>query len=300
MARPSAVPLPPPPLLNGNVVRSSGRILKEIPIVLIGSDLDGTVFSEQTKTLVLSLNGARVVSRHKLSPEQELVLRWPARNREAEICVVGQIGPQSGGYTYGVAFSDPYPNFWEVEFPPLTPAEIEAAMFSLVCSSCKTVEKLDDSAILADVCTSNEGVLRYCKRCGSSTLWKPAASDIIQESVSAEAAPLPLPPLEKPPSPRVNRRQHARVKVAYSACVRHPQQGDEVVLCEDMSKGGLRFKSRRQYYAQSLIEVSVPYQSGQSGIFVSGLIVFVQELPEQCLFRYGIQYLNPTKPRDAF
>src|SRR4029077_792390 len=63
--------------------------------------------------------------------------------------------------------------------------------------------------------------------------------------------------------PGANRRKHPRVKVAYSACVRVPGRGDDVVQCDDMSKGGLRFKSRQQYYARTFIEVAVPYQPGQ-------------------------------------
>jgi hypothetical protein len=107
-------------------------------------------------------------------------------------------------------------------------------------------------------------------------------------------------PPDKPAAPRVNRRKHPRVKVNYSACVRHPERGDDIVVCEDMSKGGLRFKSRKHYYAQSLIDVAVPYVQGQPAIFVPAQIVFVEELPEQQLYRYGVQYLKPTKSRDNF
>src|SRR5439155_25155888 len=102
-------------------------------------------------------------------------------------------------------------------------------------------------------------------------------------------------PADSPPAPAasgINRRKHPRVKVDYSACVRVPGRADDVVLCEDMSKGGLRFKSRQRYYAQSLIEVAAPYQPGQPAIFVPAQIVFAEELPEQRLFRCGIQYLK--------
>jgi len=370
-------------------VRRSGRIPKEIPILLIGSDLDGRVFSEPTTTVLLSLHGAGIISRHKLSPEQELVLRWPEKNKEAEICIVGHIGTQSGRHTYGVAFFDPNLNFWEIDFPPVSLLERELGLLSLVCTSCKTLEKVDDASIEADVCATNESVLRYCKRCGNSTLWKPKLGVLNRESVSAEAAPSPLfspsatlasaqipaprsnsipapaaspvtplvpvapapppsfyaqlhdsalnsapspstvypacpdlvgelrgepqreppaavltvsPPVnETPAAPRVNRRKHPRVKVSYSACIRRAGfQEDDVVQCEDMSKGGLRFKSRHKYYIQSLIEVAVPYQPGQPAIFVPAQIVFVEELPEQRLFRCGVQYLKPPKPRDHF
>ncbi len=379
-------------------MRSSARIPKEIPILLIGSDLDGRMFSERATTVLLSLHGAGVLSRHKLSPEQELILRWPDKNKETDIRVVGHIGEQSGRHTYGVAFFDFNLNFWEIDFPPITDRDRDLGFISLACTSCNALEKIDDASVEADVCATNESVLRSCKRCGAATLWKPAAPiqplTAIQQPAPAESAQLPLfsvpappPPTQTPapsansqsappsvttvqpalsvpkpsfyaqlpaaslspsnfragrpdlvgdvpaglvddssaaplatvltmapPSPdpsapapqnpssapRANRRQHPRVKVSYSACVRHPERGEDVVACEDMSKGGLRFKSSKRYYPQSLIDVAVPYQPGQPAIFVPAQIVFAEELPEQRLFRYGVQYLKATRPRDSF
>jgi hypothetical protein len=352
-------------------VRRSGRIAKEIPILLIGSDMNGRVFAESTSTVLLSLHGAGILSRHKLSPEQELILRWLEKNKEAEIRIVGHLGSQSGQHTYGVAFFDPHLKFWEIDFPPVSALERELGVISLVCSSCKAIEKIDEDSVEADVCATNEGVIRDCKRCGTSTLWKPALHGANHEPVLAPTAlvPLltlppmpalapvpspkanfsssqappssPLPPPEPPASPpsfyssaapsaqsssqaqtgsdsdtqgtvltmpperddppRVNRRKHPRVKVSYSACVRHPDRGDDVVQCEDMSKGGLRFKSRKQYYDRSLIEVAAPYTPGQTAaLFVPAQIVFIQELTEQQLFRYGVAFLNPAKPSEQF
>jgi len=49
-------------------VRRSGRISKQVPIVLLGTDTSGRVFSEETHTLVLSLHGAGIRSRNKFAP----------------------------------------------------------------------------------------------------------------------------------------------------------------------------------------------------------------------------------------
>lgn len=358
-------------------MRRSGRIPKEIPIVLIGSDLSGKIFSEQTKTVLLSLHGAGLLSRHKLSPEQEMVLRWPERNKEADIRIVGQIGTDSGVYTYGVAFFDHVVNFWEMDFPPPSPIERELGVLSLVCSVCQGFDKIDDTSPEADVCATNNGVLRYCKRCGSSTIWKvgqpgavsapppqsavappaPAQSSLTAEqpstmsanvysamapadliigglpgpaapasftssfrpartpepvqasSPSANASVLTLPAAAEKPAeksagksgdPPANRRKYPRIKVNYIALVRHAERGEEFVQCEDFSRGGLRFKSTSRYMEQTQIEVAAPYSSGQPAIFVPARIVYVQELPEQNLFRYGVQYLSSDKPRGAF
>jgi len=366
-------------------VRRSGRIPKEIPILLIGSDLGGKIFSESTKTVMLSRHGAGLISRYKLSPEQELVLRWPERNKETEIRIVGQIGADSRHYTYGVAFFDHVENFWEMEFPPPSPREQEFGVVFLICNVCQTADKIDDNSIEADVCATNDGILRDCKRCGSSTIWKigqpgaalvahvqpgnppiapsaPAAlpatmatpgtsgglpfspaqpgisiasayssaapADLVAGGLPASASPASFTSLPKPsrvavsapassPSPAtsvltlpavkeklaapgVNRRKYPRIKVNYIALVRCAERGEEFVQCEDISRGGLRFKSTSRYMEQAVIDVAAPYSSGQVAIFVPARIVFFQELPEQNLFRYGVQYLNRQKPRDTF
>src|SRR5437016_14277955 len=84
-------------------LRRSSRIAREIAILLLGSDTEGKVFSEQTKTVLLSRHGAGIVSRYKLSAEQELILRRLDTNKEAEVRVVGRIGGDGEVYTYGVA-----------------------------------------------------------------------------------------------------------------------------------------------------------------------------------------------------
>src|SRR6266404_5614530 len=192
-------------LVPQQVVRSSSRIPKQIPILLIGSDLDGKVFSEPTNTVLLSLHGAGIVSHHKLSPEQELILRCPDRNIEAEIRVVGQLGSQQGIYTYGVAFVDPSLQFWDIDFPPMSLAEMERGLLSLVCNSCKTLEKIDDTGIEADIFATGDGVLRFCKRCGTTTFWRPAQPHTLP-AVNPESLPpaadaqMPLFPGAAPPA----------------------------------------------------------------------------------------------------
>ena len=341
-------------------MRRSGRIPKQIPILLIGTDLDGKIFSEPTKTVLLSLHGAGIVSKYKLSPEQELVLRWTERNKEVEIRVVGQIGADSGRYTYGVAFPDSVQNFWEMDFPDVSAIERDLGLLSLACSSCKTVERVEDEGIEADVCVTNGFVVRFCKNCSSSTAWKPVqpgsleaahsqrvhapaprvapanssayspepVADLIpggpglmsEAAASAEHARIsPLPhsasasspspansvltltaPAEKSASPQVNRRKYPRVKVNYHALVRYPGRAEDVVQCEDVSRGGLRFKSPHRYFEKALIEVAAPYSPGQTAIFVTAQIVYVQELPEQKLYRYGVAYVKSVRPRDSF
>ena len=348
--------------------RRGGRIPKQIAISLVGSDIEGRVFSERTKTVVLSRHGAGIVSSYKLSAEQELVLRNETSRKEIEARVVGQIGADGETYIYGIAFLDRAINFWEIDFPELSDTEKQASKTLLECGNCHSREMADHSDLASDVMAVNDGIVRYCKKCGSSTMWKQATPGSVPSSEPDEpskpsfspvsdsfgAAPrpgtsglqerkssfagaawmeggafapepepesvasgvsanrndsaLPVADLGGPAnaeSPRAaasnasvavrereNRRKHVRTRVNFKACVRRPGLADDVVACEDMSRGGLRFKSSKKYFEKMLIEVAVPYSPGDQAIFISGQIVYVQELPEQNMCRCGVMYLR--------
>jgi hypothetical protein len=381
--------------------RRSGRIPKQLAINLFGSDMDGRVFSERTKTVVLSRYGAGIVSSYKLSAEQELIIRSEASHKEIEARVVGQIGSEGDTYIYGIAFLDRDINFWDIDFPDLSDTEKLASETLLECHSCQSREMADHSDLASDVMAVNDSIMRYCRKCGSSTLWKQAApgstpsADLeeplrlgvppLAESFRAAAHPATLEREERGVSQRQiserqvserqmserqmseqqvsdrtnsfagaalmeteiftgaaelepttsgvyssdrddsiltggdhgeaakaeapsaatssagvavkekdheNRRKHVRTRVNFKACVRRPGLANDVVACEDMSRGGLRFKSNRKYFEKMLIDVAVPYAPGDQAIFVPAQIVFVQELPEQSTYRCGVTYLR--------
>jgi len=264
--------------------------------------MEGKVFSEKTKTVLLSRHGAGIVSELKLSAEQELIIRSLETNKEAEVRVVGQLGSVGGSYTYGVAFLNQNIDFWGIEFPPVSQSEKEANRVLLQCASCKAREMVQQSDLESDVYIVNEGIVRLCKKCESSTLWKRASGAADGEAAQQEAKEKPEiavaqaeetieSPADLKPSLRpANRRKHVRTKVNFKGCVRSFAYGDDIVTCEDISRGGLRFKGRKQYAMKSDIEVAAPYSPGSLNIFVRARVVFVQELPAEKLFRCGVAY----------
>ena len=339
--------------------RRSGRIPKQIAITIVGSDTEGRVFSERTKTVLLSRHGAGIKSAYKLSPEQELVIRSEESNKEIEARLVGQIGSDGDTYIYGVAFLDSKINFWGIDFPDLSETEKRARQTLLECSNCRSREMADHSDLASDVMAVNDGIVRYCKKCGSSTLWKlasphsqsagdgaspedsigepdatgpalssrwrgaekppsafagaawmqtetrgsaptfkpvtppPSVPDVATPEASADASPSArVATKDIPAKGRENRRKHARTRVNFKACVRRPDSTEDIVACEDMSRGGLRFKSKHKYFEKTLIEVAVPYSPGDPAIFIPAQMVYVQELPEQKLYRCGAMYLR--------
>ena len=296
-------------------VRRSSRIPKEIAILLVGSDIEGKVFSETTKTVLLSRHGAGIVSRYKLSAEQELILRRLDADKETEVRLVGQIGVEGEVYTYGVAFLDSTNNFWGIKFPAPSEEEQKTRVVLMECGSCQTRETVEQSDLESDVYRINEGIVRYCKNCGSSTFWKRGLEDaeeapVVVEMVQSrsvgwvdeeEQAPSPVvvaaPAEPVPAGRRENRRKHVRTKVNFKACVRSFAHGDDIVTCEDVSRGGLCFKSRKPYVENFKIEVAAPYTPGVQNFFTAAEIVHVRELKGEKKFRCGVAYVKGSGKR---
>jgi hypothetical protein len=322
-------------------LRRSSRIPKEVTILLTGSDMDGKGFSEMTKTVLLSRHGAGIISTYKLSAEQEIIIRYFDTNKEALVRVVGRIGSEDEIYTYGVAFVDSSNiDFWGIDFSPVSEREKEARRMLLECGNCKERETVEHSDVESDVFLINEGIVRYCKQCGDSTLWKRAAEAPEEQpvlvgvrpagnaSASAESAnpatkqeprssqsfpatpPLSIlqpssgaqissayssPADRKTAVPLDNRRKHPRTRVSYKASIRRPGFTDDIVTCEDMSKGGLCFRSRKQYFRGTDIEVAVPYSPGANAIYVPAQIAWVVEITKDKLYKCGASYRRTSR-----
>jgi hypothetical protein len=288
--------------MNQFGVRRSSRIEEEVPITLIGSDTEGKLFLEHTHTILISQHGAGVVSKYKLSPEQEILIRLQDSAKEEEVRVIGQIAVHLDSYVYGVAFLQSDANFWGREFRPLTESENKAPSLTLECARCGSRESVEHNDLEADVYAFNQRVVRHCKECGSSTVWKVLSTQENEKLISSRpeqerGSSLPLSTPLVPASPTSagspeNKRKDRRTKVKMTACVRRPGFEDDVVICEDMSRGGVRIKSRKAYFADTTIEIAVPYALGGANIFVPARVLYVLELEKQRFFRCGVAYIT--------
>jgi len=291
--------------------RRSKRILKAIPILLSGNDIEGKPFSEQTRTLVLSRHGAGILSTKKLSPQTVLIVRLAETNKEAAVRVIDRVAGTPEGYTYGVAFLDPSVNFWNVEFAPQ--AEEEAGPKSMVfeCATCHERETVHPNDVELDVYAINKFISRFCANCGTPTSWKavitavetkpssptPAKIDTTKASAT-KAEPAKADTKKEPahdPAPthhhQENRRKDVRARVNFNACIRD-SGAEEIVACENLSRGGFCFRSSKPYADKSMIEVALPYSPGEPAIFFKARIVWVQELAAEKLFRCGAAYVK--------
>jgi len=124
-----------------------------------------------------------------------------------------------------------------------------------------------------------------CKHCDSPSIWVEAHTEPkIEETLPSRTA------VEERVIPRRNR---TRVKARVLACIRRRGFQEEVAVCEDLSKGGISFRSRNRYPEGTRLEVAVPYTPGAGAIFVPIRIVFSQSIASAGLFRHGAAYVRP-------
>jgi hypothetical protein len=287
--------------------RRSGRLTLAIPIQIIGNDEEGRVFSEETHTVVVSLHGAGIVSRHRLMAEQELILRAMASEREAEARVVGEIASQGEMYTYGVAFVEEGLDFWEMEFPP--PPAWRPEVLALECGGCKDVVELTNGDFEYDICAIHGGLARFCKECGLLTVWRhsqEAAPRAARGARTTELAEAPVAVAEGEETREefvaladamegTERRARMRAKVSFFACVRTEEFGEDIVACIDMSRGGVSFRSRNLYQKGMGLRIAVPFSPEEkeaAAIFVRGRIANVREVEGEGMRRCGVEFVR--------
>lgn len=276
--------------------RRSDRITLELPIQVSGTDGMGKGFMQDTRTLVLSRHGAKIVLRCKLVPEQELNIRSHRTGKEADVRVVGQIGGGPEGYFYGVEFLDPGVNLWDIEFPPLVESEKAVARVLLECVRCHTRELTYLNEFEAEVFEANACLSRHCRRCTDTSLWKQSLAQPPSEQIPLPVSPQAAPETTATPPPRTeNERKEVRVSLKISACIRSARSGEEVVVTENISRGGFCFRSPKQYAEGSFIEVAVPYSRGVGNIFAPAWIEHAEELPAEGVTLYGVSYVRVHK-----
>ncbi|HVN09359.1 MAG TPA: hypothetical protein VMV61_10315, partial [Patescibacteria group bacterium] len=245
-------------------LRRSDRISITIPVEIFGADFTGEHFVEKCKTVIVSRHGATIIVSRKLAPDLELILKRLGTPKEALVRVIGQIGGQHEGYVYGVALMDSNINLWNIYFPVLDESQSAVGRALLECGHCKNREIVYMNEVEAEVYEANLALQRNCNSCGNSTIWKSVPGELVEDpSVPAQpesTAPAaesggatveaPLPPAE-PVVPVVSRRKDLRIKSNMPACIRQPGFDEEVVSCDDISRGGLAFRSSKRYFLGS-------------------------------------------------
>src|SRR5882672_4671290 len=269
-------------------LRQSDRVSFRMPLEASWVTPDGRTQTATAETLLVSRNGGVIRLTEKLAMSQDLHLR---RNLEGDMWksararVVAEIDQDPPNhFLYAIHLVDPRSEFWDIEFPALHKSEEALARLLMECSFCQRREVVYLNELQLKSFEVRKCVARLCTHCDAPSIWIEAVSTAKQDGIT------PKPPAEERVNPH---RKKNRVKARVLACIRRRGFQEEVAVCEDLSKGGLSFRSRNQYPEGTRAEVAVPFTPGAGAIFVPIRIVFSQGLPAVGLYRHGAAYVKP-------
>lgn len=263
-------------------MRTSDRVFLEIPIIISGTDPAGRPFVENTRALVLSRRGARIISRQSLVSEQILTIRCLKTGMDTAVRVIGPIMGKEEGCHYGVAFLHPEVNVWGIKFPTLDGTENPAGRVFLECAYCRAQEVVHLDVFELEVFLANACITRPCPQCNNPTLWMRAA-------LKAKPAPVDQAVVESRHT--IQERKSPRINLKVVVCIRHSVHGQEIVATENVSRGGFRIKSRKDYPIGTVIEAALPYTPGAANIFTPARIVHKELGVGAKTFAYGVAYV---------
>jgi len=268
--------------------RQSDRVTVRMPVEVSWFASDGIAMKVIGETLLVSRNGGVLRLAEKLATGQEVTLR---RQHEGDLWktvrarVMAEIDHEPEGYLYAVHLQNVKADFWDIDFPAPQKAEEALARLLMECSFCQRREVVYLNEMELKSFEIRRCIARICKHCDTPSIWIEA-----QPEMPSTAVPNGKPPMEERVVPRRNR---TRVKARVLACIRKRGFQEEIAVCEDLSKGGISFRSRNQYPEGTRVEVAVPFTPGSSAIFVPIRIVFSQPIPSAGLYRHGAAYIKP-------
>jgi PilZ domain-containing protein len=268
-------------------LRESDRVSFRMPLEASWFTSTGMPVKQTAQTLLVSRNGGVIRLAEKLLTGQEISLRRQSEGdqvKSARARVVAEIDHETEGFLYAIHILDPRSDFWDIEFPAPRDGEDALARLLMECSLCQRREVVYLNEMEVKSFEIRKCVARHCRFCDSPSVWVEAQSEPkFMESLPSRSA------VEDRVVPRRNR---TRVKARVLACIRRRGFQEEVAVCEDLSKGGISFRSRNQYPEGSRVEVAVPFTPGAGAIFVPIRIVFSQAIPSAGLYRHGASYIK--------
>jgi hypothetical protein len=268
-------------------LRKSDRVTLRLPLEASWFSGSGIAVTQAAQTLLVSRNGGVLRLAEQMAPGQEITLRRQQNGeplKTARARILAEFDRDADGFLYAFVLVEPRSDFWDIDFPAPHTAEEALARLLMECSFCQRREVVYLNELQLKSFEVRKCVARLCTHCEAPSIWIEAQATNKQEGTSPQPDP----------EDRVNpRRKKARVKARVLACIRRRGFQEEVAVCEDLSKGGISFRSRNEYPEGTRAEVAVPFTPGAGAIFVPIRIVFSQALPNVGLYRHGAAYVKP-------
>jgi len=258
--------------------RRTDRILAPVRIRVIGNDMMGVSFAEETITVSFNQQGARISLTHSLLPDDIVLIMNLENTIEEEFRVVGGFQRVFGDrQEWGVEAVNPDSKMWGVTFSQ--PAEGIQPKVLIECAACKKAAQSALSSIEYDVLLSTGLISRHCDRCGEHTRWRPSEQPVTAEIIASSV---------KSASKGGEQRKTRRIKLVMRIRVRNSWGQADIAQTRDVSKAGLCFASNLPYGVGDIVYITLPFADNQAPIETAGKIVWSAESSSGRI--YGVCY----------
>lgn len=272
--------------------RRTERLTLSIPIRVMGTDLAGEQFTEDTNTLVVNQAGARIVLQHRVGAEDSIRIVNLENYNEADFRVVGPTRLSGIEVAeWGVECSEPGRNIWGIELPPpLAPQGTEAGAL-LECRACHSQGFWPITLMEVEVLQTTGIINRACSKCGKATYWTYA---------EVSRRPREFPPQEPvAPAPReadvkkkMEKRRDKRMSMKLPVLVRNGKGEEETGKTENVSKSGLAVSLAMDLNIGDSLQIVCPYTPGSQDIPQKAEVRSRATFPFGGKRLYGMQYVR--------
>jgi hypothetical protein len=244
--------------------RNTERILLTIPIRVTAYVGPDGGFSEETYTVEVNRDGARIALRHRVEPGDTLRIANLENLREADFRVVGRKRLEEKGVSdWGVACMETDRDLWGIHFSAPLKANANESGALLKCGECSA----QSFSALRDweVESLNTGFLqKFCEKCGAPTKWQYADDHGgIEDGRPVEPPPNPQATFGNPPPITwVSKRAFKRLAMKLPILVRDKGGDQELSKTECLSKGGLAVSLALKLEVGDIVTVCCPYCEG--------------------------------------
>ncbi|MGH7969827.1 MAG: PilZ domain-containing protein, partial [Limisphaerales bacterium] len=256
------------------------RVLAPVRIRVIGNDVSGVSFSEESVTVSFSAGGARISLTHPLLPDDIILIKNLANDIEEEFRVVGAFQQVFGDRReWGVEALNPESGIWGIDYAP--PSEGLQPKVLVECAACKKAIQSPLSTIEYDVLLATGLISRHCDRCNETTRWKPSDQPVTAEMIRESSRPEP---------PSTERRKARRLTLVMRLRVRNSWGVTDIAQTRNVSKGGLCFVSDKAFSVGDELFITLPFADNQTPVETPARVVWTRVEASGRI--YGVCYIK--------
>jgi len=268
--------------------RRTERLLVSIPIRVLRFDEGRGQFLEDSQTVAINQDGARIRLRTRVFPGDTLRIINLENYAEADFQVVGVMRLESGEpVEWGIESLEKERNIWGVTFSrPLAAGEEAGAL--LECRVCQRQEFWPLTVLDIEILDSVGTVVRECRQCHRTTYWVYAELERRPASLAPDREP---PPRQVKVHQPVERRATKRLALKLPLFVRNAKGEEEFSRTENVTKAGFAACVSLELSPGDVVTVICPYTDGGQNIEQQAEVRWVDPYPSSNKRLCGFAYL---------